>query len=78
MKVIVTESQYKRVISEEYYDSDKLYPRDYIVGRLKRGPKYMKEYIKNLPYIECTDNQGVQSTCTKIPEVVYHFLFGNF
>jgi len=78
MKVIVTESQYKRVISEEYYNSDKLYPRDYIIGRLKRGPKYMKEYIKNLPYIECTDNQGVQSICTKIPEVVYHFLFGNF
>lgn len=78
MKVVVTESQYKRVMSEGYYDSDKLYPRDYIIGRLKRAPKYMRDYIKNLPHIECTDNQGTPSVCTKIPEVVYHFLFGNF
>ena len=78
MKVIVTESQYQRVVSEGFYESEKLYPRDYIVGRLNRAPKYMREYIKNLPHIECTDNQGSQSTCTKIPEVVYQFLFGNF
>ena len=78
MKVIVSESQYQRVMSEGFYESDKLYPRDYIVGRLNRAPKYMREYIKNLPHIECTDNQGSQSTCTKIPEVVYQFLFGNF
>jgi len=78
MKVIVTESQYQRVVSEGFYKSEELYPRDYIVGRLNRSPKYMREYIKNLPYIECTDNQGTQSTCTKIPEVVYQFLFGNF
>jgi hypothetical protein len=78
MKVIVTESQYQRVVSEGFYESEKLYPRDYIVGRLNRAPKYMREYIKNLPHIECTDNQGIQLTCTKIPEVVYQFLFGNF
>ena len=78
MKVIVSESQYKRVMSEGYYDSDKLYPREYIVGRLKRSPKYMREYIKNLPYIECTDGDGNSMICTKIPEVVYQFLFGNF
>jgi hypothetical protein len=78
MKVIVTESQYQRVVSEGFYESEKLYPRDYIVGRLNRSPKYMREYIKNLPHIECTDNQGIQSICTKIPEVVYQFLFGNF
>jgi hypothetical protein len=78
MKVIVSESQYQRVMSEGFYESDKLYPRDYIVGRLNRAPKYMRGYIKNLPHIECTDNQGAQSICTKIPEVVYQFLFGNF
>ena len=78
MKVIVSESQYQRVISEGFYEADKLYPRDYIVGRLNRAPKYMRSYIKNLPHIECTDNQGTQSICTQIPEVVYQFLFGNF
>ena len=78
MKVIVSESQYQRVISEGFYEADKLYPRDYIVGRLNRAPKYMRSYINNLPHIECTDNQGAQSICTQIPEVVYQFLFGNF
>ena len=78
MKVNVSESQYQRVMSEGFYESDKLYPRDYIVGRLNRAPKYMRGYIKNLPHIECTDNQGTQSICTQIPEVVYQFLFGNF
>lgn len=78
MKVIVSESQYQRVMSEGFYESDKLYPRDYIVGRLNRSPKYMRSYIKNLPHIECTDNQGTQLICTQIPEVVYQLLFGNF
>lgn len=78
MKVIVSESQYQRVMSEGFYESDKLYPRDYIVGRLNRSPKYMRGYINNLPHIECTDNRGTQLICTQIPEVVYQFLFGNF
>ena len=48
MKVIVTESQYQRVVSEGFYESEKLYPRDYIVGRLNRAPKYMREYMKKI------------------------------
>lgn len=77
MKVIVSESQLNRILLE-YYDADKLYDRDSIIGRLKRGPKYMREYIKNLPIIKCSDSQGNEKTCTRIPEVVYQFLFGNF
>jgi len=77
MKVIVTESQYQRVVSEGFYKSEELYPRDYIVGRLNRSPKYMREYIKNLPHIDCTKN-GEPHVCTRIPEVVYQFLKGNF
>ena len=78
MKIIISEDQNNRLISEDYYNSDNLYPRDYIISRLKRAPKYMHGYIKNLPYIECADNEGTQSVCTKIPDVVYQFLFGNF
>lgn len=77
MKVIVSESQLNRILLE-YYDADKLYDRDVIVGRLKKGPKYMREYIKNLPHIKCADSQGNEKICTRIPEVVYQFLFGNF
>jgi hypothetical protein len=77
MKLIVSESQLNRILLE-YYDADKLYDRESVVNRLKKGPKYMKEYIKKLPHINCTDSQGNEKVCTKIPEVVYQFLFGNF
>lgn len=77
MKLIVSESQLNRILLE-YYDADKLYDRDVIIGRLKKGPKYMKDYIKNLPHIKCSDSQGNEKICTRIPEVVYQFLFGNF
>lgn len=77
MKLIVSESQLNRILLE-YYDSDKLYDRDVIVSRLKAGPKYMREYIKNLPNIKCSDSQGNEIICTRIPQVVYQFLFGNF
>jgi hypothetical protein len=61
----------------EYYDSEELYSKEYVVKMLSRGPKYMKEYIKNLPHIDCTKN-GQPHVCTRIPEVVYQFLKGNF
>lgn len=77
MKLLITESQYSKLISE-HYDSDKLYSREAIVKRLSKAPKYMKEYIKNLPHIECTDRDGQPHTCTRIPEVIYQFLFSNF
>ena len=77
MKVIVSESQLN-IILLEYYDADKLYDRDSVVNRLKKGPKYMRKYIKNLPHIKCADSEGNERICTKVPEVVYQFLFGNF
>jgi hypothetical protein len=77
MKLIITESQLKTVI-KEYYDSDRLYPKDMIVNRLKKAPKYMRHYINGLKDIPCTDPNGNVAICVKIPEVVYQFLFGNF
>ena len=77
MKVILSESQFKMVLNE-FYDPEKLYLRDHIVQQLKKGPRYMHQHIKNLPNIECTDNQGNMKICTRIPQVVYQFLFGNF
>ena len=77
MKLIVSESQLNKILLE-YYDADKLYDRESIVKRLKMGPKYMRDYIKNLPNKKCSDPQGNERICTRIPEVVYQFLFGNF
>jgi hypothetical protein len=77
MKLFITESQYNKILLE-YYDSEKLYSRENVVKRLSKGPKYMKEYIKDLPHIDCTDRNGEPHVCTRIPEVVYQFLTGNF
>ncbi len=77
MKIVITESQAQRLINE-YYDSQKLYSRDYIVSRLKKAPRELKKYIKDLPHVECTDSQGNPHTCTRIPEVVYVYLSGKY
>lgn len=77
MKLILTESQYKTILNE-YYNPDKLYSRHHIVSQLKNGPTYMKKYINMLPSLECTDSQGNPHICTRIPQVVYQYLFGNF
>lgn len=77
MKIILSESQYKNLILE-YYDSEKLYSKDYVVDRLKNGPKELKKYIKTLPSLEYQDNEGNVKIFTKVPEVVYVFLSGNY
>lgn len=76
--LILTESQMislvERIINEEIYDSQKLYNRDYVVNRLKNGPRELKKIIKELPYIDCKTDKGEMHVCTKIPEVVYVYL----
>jgi len=81
MKVMLTESQYVRLIeneSEGQWDSEKLYERDKVVERLKKGPKYIKDYIKKLPHIKVQNEEGDVKIATRIPQTVYQYLFGNF
>jgi hypothetical protein len=77
MKVMLTESQYTRLIESEW-DSEKLYEREKVVERLKKGPKYIKDYIKKLPYIKVQNEEGDIKIATRIPQTIYQFLFGNF
>lgn len=77
MKVIITENQYNRLI-ESHWDSEKLYDREKIVERLKKAPKYIKEYIKKLPHIPMQDERGNVVIATKIPQTIHEFLHGNF
>jgi hypothetical protein len=81
MKVILTESQYTRLIeneSEGQWDGDKLYEREKVVERLKKGPKYIKDYIKKLPHIKVQNEEGDIKIATRIPQTIHQFLFGNF
>lgn len=77
MKIRISEQQYKTII-KEYYDSERLYDRSYVVERLIKGPKELKKYIPLLQRIECQDDKGNKSICTKVPEVVYVYLSGNY
>ena len=77
MKIVISESQLTSII-KEHYDSDKLYSMESVVNRLKKGPREMRKYIKDLPSIPCTDGQGNETTCTKIPEVVYIYFTGKY
>jgi hypothetical protein len=84
MKIILSEEQYKKVIEQyknvivEYYEADKLYNKESIVKRLQKGPRHIKAYIKKLPDIVQTDSEGNERVMTKIPEVLYVYLFGNY
>lgn len=77
MKVILTENQYNRLLLE-YYDSDKLYIRERIVSSLMKGPQYIRQYINNLPFIPVQDDNGNTVIFTRIPQVVYQYLYSNF
>jgi hypothetical protein len=89
MKVIVSEKTLSKVIGKlvtENYDANKLYHRESLVKRLlaknQKGfyiaPKEIRAIVERLPYIECTDSQGNNTTCTKIPEVLYVYLSGRY
>lgn len=77
MKIRISEQQYKTII-KEYYDGDRLYDRSSVIERLRKGPKELRKYIKLLPEIECQDSEGNKNICTRVPEVVYVYLSGNY
>ena len=77
MKVMLTESQYTRLIESEW-DREKLYDREKIVERLRKGPKYIKDYIKKLPHIPVENEKGEVKIATRIPQTIHEYLFGNF
>lgn len=67
----------KQILNEQY-DPEKLYSRNYVVFKLKQGPRELKRFIKDLPHIDCVDGSGNPHTCTKVPEVVHVFLQGRY
>ena len=60
----------KRVMleSDEYYNPDRMYRRESMVARIKRGPKFIHKYIKTLPHLK---KEGSDEVFTKIPQVVW-------
>lgn len=77
MKIMLSETQYKNLILEEY-DAERLYSKNFVVTQLTKGPRELKKYIKNLPTIEHTDDDGNVKIFTKIPQVIYVYLSGKY
>ena len=77
MKVILTESQYTRLIESDW-DREKLYDREKVVEALRKGPKYIREYIKKLPHIPIENEKGEVRIATRIPQTIHQYIFGNF
>ncbi len=89
MKILISENTFSKVMTKlisENYEPNKLYHRESLVKRLlaknQKGffiaPKEIRSIVERLPYIECTDSQGNEATCTKIPEVLYVYLSGRY
>lgn len=89
MKILISENTFSKVMTKlisEDYEPNKLYHRESLVKRLlaknQKGffiaPKEIRSIVERLPYIECTDSQGNEATCTKIPEVLYVYLSGRY
>ena len=77
MRVIITENQYNRLL-ENHWDSQKLYDREKVVEKLRKGPKYIREYIKKLPNRPVENEKGEVKIATRIPQTIHEYLFGNF
>ena len=78
MKIIITESQYNKIITESYYDSDKLYSKQYIENVTRNAPRDIKNVVKGLEVIGCTDKNGNMTQCVRIPEVLFVYISGRY
>lgn len=78
MKIKITESQYNKILKESYYNSDKLYNKDYIYSMFRKSPSQLKRIVYNLEIIDCIDGNGDLKECVKIPEVLFTYISGRY
>ena len=78
MKIRISESQYNKIITESYYDSDKLYSKQYIENVTRNANRDIKNIVKGLEVIGCTDNRGNMTQCVRIPEILFVYISGRY
>jgi len=78
MKIKITENQLNKIITESYYDSDKLYSKQYIENVTRNAPINIKNVVKGLEVIGCTDKNGNMSQCVRLPEVLFVYISGRY
>lgn len=85
MNVIITESQLNTLFLE-YYDRDQIYIHKNIMSDLKRAPGHLWKYAKGLPrfYVRdengepYKDQMGQKIVFTRIPQIIYDYIHGNY
>jgi hypothetical protein len=78
MKIKISETQYNNILKESYYNSDKLYSKDYIYSIFKKSPLELKRIVNNLDIIDCIDRNGDLKECVNIPEVLFTYISGRY
>jgi hypothetical protein len=78
MKIRITESQYNKILTESYYDPNKLYSKQYIENVTRNAPRNIKNVVKGLEVIGCTDKNGNMTQCVRLPEVLFVYISGRY
>ena len=78
MKIRISESQYNKIITESYYDSDKLYSKQYIKNVTRNADSNIKNIVRGLEIIGCTDTNGNKTQCVRIPEILFVYISGKY
>ena len=77
-KVIITEKQLRGIIEESYYDSQKLYSKEYIVNVTRTAPSNIKNIVRGLEILGSTDRDGNTTQCVRIPEIIFVYISGRY
>ena len=78
MKIRISESQYNKIITESYYDSDKLYSKQYIENVTRNADRNIKNIVRGLEIVGCTDTNGNKTQCVRIPEILFVYISGKY
>jgi len=78
MKIVITENQLKKILNESYYDSEKLYNKQYIENVTAKAPREIKNIVRSLEVMGCYDRNGWHTQCVKIPEVLFTYISGRY
>jgi hypothetical protein len=78
MKIIISENQLKKIINESYYDSEKLYNKQYIEDVTAKAPREIKNIVRSLEVVGCNNKYGNPTQCVRIPEVLFIYISGRY
>jgi hypothetical protein len=62
----------------EQFNREQLYRREDVIRMLIGAPVELRRLIKKLPSIDCENDRGEKTICTKIPETIHVYLTGRY